>query len=142
MKSPPSRIDLLLVDDNRDDCFLMLRQLLRTDPDLEVGVCHDGEEALRVLFDSNRPLPKAVFLDLQLGVMSGHEVLALIRSNDRTRTLPVVILTSGPAPPDILNASYRLGANSCLRKPVSSKRDTIGLAGLYWANRNQLPRGP
>lgn len=140
---------ILLVEDNPDDQTLTLRALQRNNVLNRVDVAQDGAEALDYLlgqadsadWDPSR-LPEIVLLDLKLPKVDGMEVLQQIRSNVRTRLLPVVILTSSSEEEDIARA-YNLGANSYVRKPVNFEQFTeaVRQLGLYWLVLNQpVPR--
>lgn len=128
---------ILLVEDNPDDEQLTLRALRRGNISNEVLVARNGEEALRMVFEIE-PLPCVVLLDLKLPKIDGLEVLRRIRNQDKTRLLPVVILTSSSEERDIVE-SYSLGANSYVRKPVEFDQFTeaVRQLGLYWALINQ-----
>lgn len=136
--------DLLLVEDNPDDVELILRAFRRVHLANPVQVARDGAEALEILFGpevaSRSPLPRVLFLDLKLPKVSGLEVLARVRQEERTRPLPVVVLTSSREEPDIRRA-YELGANSYIVKPVEFERfvAAVGEVGLYWLRINQPP---
>lgn len=141
MTSPTFPI-LLLVEDNPDDERLAVRALRRGNIANEIVIARNGEEALTTLFSLD-PLPSVVLLDLKLPKVDGLEVLRQIRANERTRLLPVVILTSSSEDRDIVE-SYSLGANSYVRKPVEFDQFTeaVRQLGLYWILINQpLPRG-
>ena len=134
---------ILLVEDNPDDELLVRRSLSGNGFGHPVVSVHDGQEALDYLFDEQareRSLPVLVLLDLRLPRVDGHEVLRRIRVAERTKLLPVVILTSSDEEEDILE-SYRDGANSYVRKPV--KFEDFGKAihnlGLFWALTNVGP---
>ncbi len=139
---------ILLVEDNPDDAELTLRALQKSHVANEVVIARDGEEALVKLFgksDENQTLrlpvlPQLVLLDLKLPKLDGLEVLNRIRSNERTKLLPVVILTSSSEEEDIL-ASYLHGANSYVRKPVDYQRfnEAVVQLGLYWLLINEYP---
>jgi two-component system response regulator len=138
---------ILLVEDNPDDQTLTLRALQRNNVLNRVDVAQDGAEALDYLFGQIASaawdpsyLPEVVLLDLKLPKVDGMEVLQQIRSNARTRFLPVVILTSSSEEEDIVRA-YNLGANSYVRKPVNFDQFTeaVRLLGLYWLVINQAP---
>lgn len=138
---------ILLVEDNPDDEELTLRALRQNNIMNEVIVARDGVEALDYLFCQGAhagrdPLqrPAIVMLDLKLPKIDGMEVLRRIRADERTRLLPVVILTSSKEEQDLVNG-YRLGANSYIRKPVDFKQfvDTVGKLGLYWLVLNEAP---
>lgn len=130
---------ILLVEDNPDDERLTLRALRRSNLTNAIVVARNGEEALRQVFNS-APLPCVVLLDLKLPKVDGLEVLQQIRASDRTRLLPVVILTSSSEDRDIIE-SYSLGANSYVRKPVNIDEFTeaVRQLGLYWALISELP---
>jgi len=136
---------LLLVEDNADDEALTLRALRRHNVGNEVIVARDGAQALEYLFGSDvaeQDLPEVILLDLKLPKVDGLEVLREIRKNDRTKCLPVVILTSSGEERDLVE-SYRLGANSYVRKPVGFEEfsQAVGQLGLYWLLLNQAPPG-
>ena len=134
---------ILLVEDNPDDEALALRALAKNNLANRVDVAHDGVEAIEYLLGEEavagkRALPQVVLLDLKLPRMDGLEVLRRIRSEDRTRLLPVVILTSSDEQKDVLE-SYSLGANSYIRKPVDfgQFQEAVRQLGLYWLVLNQ-----
>ncbi|MGF1518250.1 MAG: response regulator [Nodosilinea sp.] len=130
---------ILLVEDNPDDERLTRRALRRGNLANPVVVARNGEEALQRVF-SPEPLPCVVLLDLKLPKVDGLEVLRQIRASDRTRLLPVVMLTSSSEDRDIIE-SYSLGANSYVRKPVNIDEFTeaVRQLGLYWALISELP---
>ncbi len=136
---------ILLVEDNADDEELTLRALARSNILNPVFVARDGVEALDYLFGRGphasrdvRDQPQVVLLDLKLPKLDGLEVLRAIRSDPRTKRLPVVILTSSVEEQDVL-AGYDLGANSYIRKPVDFTQfvDAVKQLGLYWLVLNQ-----
>jgi CheY-like chemotaxis protein len=138
---------ILLVEDNADDEALTLRALNKSHVANEVIVVRDGVEALDFLFCrgafANRDpqdLPEVTLLDLKLPKVDGLEVLRQIRSDARTRTLPVVILTSSKEEQDLV-AAYTNGANSYVRKPVDFNQfaDSIKQLGMYWLVLNEPP---
>jgi two-component system response regulator len=138
---------ILLVEDNADDEALTIRALRRNNVANEIVVAHDGEEALDfftgtgVWAERGLPrLPEVVLLDLKLPKVDGLEVLKRIRAEQRTKYLPVVVLTSSSEEGDLVE-SYRLGANSYVRKPVdfSEFGQAVGQLGLYWLLLNQVP---
>jgi two-component system response regulator len=136
---------ILLVEDNPKDEALTLRALKRSNILNTVVVAHDGVEAIEYLIGSDadgrpNPLPKFVLLDLKLPKIDGLEVLKRIRSEERTRLLPVIILTTSTEDQDRL-AGYRLGANSYVRKPVDFTQfaDAVAQLGLYWLVVNMEP---
>ncbi|MCL4485313.1 MAG: response regulator [Nitrospirae bacterium] len=138
---------ILLVEDNPDDELLTLRALKRNNIENRVLVARDGQEALDRLFgvDTADPpeLPTLVLLDLKLPRVEGLEVLRRIRSDPRTRLLPVVILTSSKEEQDVVSG-YSLGANSYVRKPVNFDEflEAARQLGLYWLLLNEpIPDG-
>jgi two-component system response regulator len=141
---------ILLVEDNPDDEALTLRALKRNNILNEVIVARDGAEALDYLFargahdgrDSGKQ-PEVILLDLKLPKVDGLEVLQEIRQDDRTRRLPVVILTSSNEERDII-AGYDLGANSYIRKPVDFNQfmEAVRQLGMYWLVLNVSPPNP
>jgi two-component system response regulator len=141
------QIEILLVEDNPDDVELTLHTLRKENLANNIHVTRDGEEALEFLFCSGafadrsfeRP-PKLVLLDLKLPKVDGMEVLKRLKADSRTRTIPVVILTSSKEERDLVNG-YGLGANSYIQKPVDFEqfRDTVKRVGLYWLVINQAP---
>ena len=141
---------ILLVEDNVDDEALTRRALKKNNILNEVVAAHDGVEALDYLFargvHSNRDLsimPSVVLLDLKLPKVDGLEVLRELRSNARTKMLPVVILTSSKEEQDLIKG-YSLGANSYIRKPVDFGQFTeaVRQLGLYWLVLNEAPPKP
>ena len=136
---------ILLVEDNPDDEALTLRALRNNNILNEVTVARDGQEALDYFFAagaSGNHVPAVVLLDLKLPKVDGLEVLRQIRADERTRTQPIVILTSSKEEQDML-AGYRLGANSYIRKPVdfSQFMEAVRQLGLYWLMLNEPPPG-
>jgi two-component system, response regulator len=132
---------ILLVEDNMDDEILTLRALRKSNVANEIIVARDGAEALEILANLiPGNLPALILLDLKLPKFDGLEVLKWIRSNETTRLLPVVVLTSSVEENDVIG-SYCLGANSYVRKPVDFDRfaDAIHQLGLYWLIINELP---
>jgi two-component system, response regulator len=139
---------ILLVEDNPKDEALTLRALRKSNIVNRVDIARDGAEALDYLLGTDaegnqRPLPQLVLLDLKLPKVDGHEVLRRIRAEARTALLPVVILTTSVEDADRLD-SYRLGANSYVRKPVDFAQfvEAVGQLGLYWLVLNEQPPLP
>lgn len=138
---------ILLVEDSADDAELTIRAFRNGNARQEFDVARDGHEAVERLLGSTqapppRHLPALVLLDLKLPGLDGFDVLSRIRSDARTRFLPVVILTSSVEESD-LRRGYQLGANSYVRKPVSF-RDFLGTAqqiAAYWLTVNVVPPG-
>lgn len=138
---------ILLVEDNPDDEVLTLRALNKSKIANKIVVVRDGVEALDYLFCTGAytdrdplELPQVTLLDLKLPKVDGLEVLRRIRSDARTKMLPVVILTSSKEEQDMVNA-YSSGANSYVRKPVDFNQfvEAIGQLGLYWLVLNEPP---
>jgi two-component system, response regulator len=132
---------ILLVDDSPDDVALTMRALRKNNITNPVEIASDGEEALRYLLADDRadkPVPALILLDINLPKINGLEVLRVIRSRDRTRYLPVVVLTTSNEERDIVE-TYDLGANSFVRKPVvfGDFLEAVRLLGLYWLLVNQ-----
>jgi two-component system response regulator len=138
---------ILLVEDNPDDEELT-RLAFRENKILnEVVVARDGVETLDYLFGTGQyagrdpgQLPQIILLDLKLPRLNGLEVLKRLRADPRTALIPVVVLTSSSEQADVL-ASYRLGANSYVRKPVEFHRfaDAVRQLGIYWLQLNETP---
>jgi CheY-like chemotaxis protein len=140
-----TRKTILLVEDNPNDEELTLLALRKSNIMNEVVVAHDGEEALSWLFGErierdNDALPAVVLLDLRLPKVDGLEVLREIRGHERTRRLPVVVLTSSKEERSLTEV-YDLGANSFLYKPVDFEKFTeaVGHLGMYWVLFNEAP---
>jgi two-component system, response regulator len=138
---------ILLVEDNEDDIKLAQRALKKSNILNEVVVLRDGSEALEYLFRTGRyagrpdgPVPSVVLLDLKLPKVNGLEVLQKLRSDERTKLLPVVILTSSKEEQDMVTG-YKLGANSYIRKPVDFGQfaEAVQQLGLYWLVLNEAP---
>lgn len=137
-------LEVLLVEDNRDDVALTLRALKKHNFISHVRVVNDGVAALEHIFcgaASPQPcLPRVIFLDLKLPKISGLEVLRKLKADDRTRTIPVVVLTSSQENQDVAEC-YKLGVNSYIVKPVEfdSFMRAVSELGLYWMLLNTPP---
>lgn len=138
---------ILLVEDNPDDVKLTLRAFKRNNMLNPIVVARDGVEALDFLFArdayaerAGKPPPTLVILDLKLPKLDGLEVLRAIRGDERTKFIPVVILTSSKEQQDLMQG-YALGANSYVRKPVDFTEfmEAVRLLGIYWLMTNQTP---
>jgi two-component system response regulator len=138
---------ILLVEDNPDDEELTLRALRKNNIGNTVVVARDGSEAVDFLFGTGAhagrdlaQMPQVILLDLKLPKVDGLEVLRRIRSNDLTRLLPVVILTSSKEEQDMIEG-YKIGANSYVRKPVDFIQfvEAVRQLGLYWLVLNEAP---
>lgn len=146
-EKPEKEVEILLVEDNPADAELTLHALRRNQLANSIRVVRDGEEALDFLFcrgpyhdrSFDRP-PKVVLLDLKLPKVDGLEVLRQVKSDPRTRPIPVVILTSSKEEKDLING-YQLGVNSYIQKPVDFDkfRETVKQLGLYWLLVNEPP---
>ncbi len=141
---------ILLVEDNPDDEVLMLRALKKNKIHNRVVVAHDGVEALEYLFatgaykeNTTADLPHLILLDLKLPKIGGHDVLKRLRADERTRYIPVVVLTSSTEEKDII-ASYDVGANGFVQKPVDFNEfvEVANQLGVYWlgVNRTVYPK--
>ncbi len=140
---------ILLVEDNPDDVELTRIAFAEANLANQLDVVGDGAEALDYLFArgahagrSPEELPSIILLDLNLPKLDGREVLQAIRANERTRSLPVVVLTTSAEPFDV-EASYALGVNSYIRKPVNFEQFVwaVKQVGLYWLVLNQPREG-
>jgi two-component system response regulator len=144
----PNSVDILLVEDNITDAELTIRELKKNNMANNLFHIRNGEEALDFIFATGKYAatrniqypPKVILLDIQMPKVNGIEVLAKIRSDDRTRVTPVVILTSSKENPDIQKC-YDLGANSYIVKPVNFEgfAQAIKNLGFYWLLLNQPP---
>lgn len=140
---------ILLVEDNPDDVELAMLAFRDSGVDRQVAVARDGVEALQYVHDAapsglgSHDLPAVILLDLKLPRLGGLEVLERLRASERTRLVPVVVLTTSNEERDIAE-SYRLGANSFIRKPVDNNQfnEVVRQLELYWLRTNQPPTGP
>ena len=149
MNEGVNRRNILLVEDNPDDVELTLRAFKKNAILNEIVVVRDGAEALDYFFgpqgcaiDGQNKLPAVVLLDLKLPKVDGIEVLRQIRADERTKLVPVVILTSSKDQTDVADG-YRMGCNSYVRKPVDFNEfiEAARKLGLYWLMLNELPPG-
>jgi CheY-like chemotaxis protein len=134
---------ILLVEDDPDHEALAIRALRKANVVNDITVAHDGAEALEYLeavISGRSPAPQLILLDLKLPKVDGLEVLRSIRASEKTAILPVVVLTSSDEERDIV-ASYRLGVNSYIRKPVNFTdfAEATRQLGMYWLLLNQCP---
>ena len=140
--------EIILVEDNPSDADLIKRALNKNNVANKILHLKDGQEVLQYLFGEGQwkgrttaNTPKVILLDLKMPKVSGIEVLKKIKSNDETRSIPVVILTSSKEDPDIKEC-YKLGVNSYVVKPVGFEdfSRTVAQLGLYWLLINQQPK--
>lgn len=145
---PDGAVEVLLVDDDPDERELSLHALRAHGVTGHIEVAADGAEALDFLFGTGahaqrdlQQQPRMILLDLNMPRVDGLEVLRQVKADPRTRTIPVVLLTSSQKESD-LACGYELGVNSYLVKPVDFKEftDVVRQAGLYWLQLNQYPR--
>jgi len=142
-----NEVEILLVDDSVEDVELTVLALRRSNICNKIQVAEDGAEALDFLFcrgphaDRSFSLPpKLILLDLKLPKIDGMEVLRTIRGDERTKAIPVVILTSSKEQNDVIDG-YKLGVNAYIQKPVDFEKfsDTIRQVGMFWMLINQAP---
>jgi len=143
-----SIVELLLVEDNPEDLKMTLRALKKANLANHIHIARDGAEALQFIFCegeySGRKIenvPKVILLDLKLPKVDGKEVLERIKSDPRTKMIPVVVLTSSKEQSDVVE-SYNLGVNSYIVKPVNFEgfAAAIQQLGMYWLLHNQSPK--
>lgn len=141
-------VDILLVEDNPQDAELTIRALRKSNLANQLIAVEDGAEALDFIFCRGKygdreigHTPRVVLLDLKLPKVNGLEVLRALKQDERTRTIPVVVVTSSREDPDIKTA-YALGANSYVVKPVDfdAFAEAVSSLGLYWLLVNQPPK--
>ncbi len=146
--SDSTSVDILLVEDNPQDLELTQRALRKANLTHRTHVARDGAEALEFIFCEGAyaernitETPKVIFLDLKLPKVDGLEALARIKSDARTRNIPVVVLTSSKEQSDVVR-SYDLGVNSYIVKPVNFESfvEAVQELGMYWLLRNQPPK--
>ncbi len=143
----PHAVEILLVEDNPNDLELALRALKKANISNHIQVARDGAEALEFIFCegpyAERKIengPKVILLDLKLPKVDGLEVLSRLKGDERTRRIPVVVLTSSKEQSDVIE-SYRLGVNSYIVKPVEFETfaKAVRDLGMYWVLLNQPP---
>lgn len=142
-------VEVLLVEDNINDAELTIRELKKNNMANNLFHVKDGEEALDFVFATGKFVgirsvdfrPKLILLDIQLPKVNGIEVLQKLKSNEQSKTTPIVILTSSNQDPDIQRC-YALGANSYIVKPVNFEKfaEAIKNLGFYWLLLNQCPK--
>lgn len=142
-----NEVEILIVEDNPHDAEMALRALRKNKLANNVLVVEDGEEALDFLFARGKfagrektNKPKIILLDLKLPKVDGMEVLREVKSNEETKIIPVIVMTSSKEEKDIVN-SYKLGVNSYIVKPVDFDKfvEAVRDLGLYWLLLNQYP---
>jgi len=148
MNSITSAIDLMLVEDNPQDLELALLALRDAIPGVRIHVARDGAEAVEYIFCEGpyahrhvTDVPKVILLDLKLPKIDGLDVLRRIKGDERTKLIPIVVLTSSKEQRDVVE-SYQLGVNSYIVKPVNFERfnEAVRNLGIYWQTLNQPPR--
>ena len=141
-------VEILIVEDNQQDLDLAQRALRKANLTNHIHVVRDGEEALQFLFctgpHSGRKIengPKVILLDLKLPKVDGLEVLQRVKSDPRTQSIPVVVLTSSKEQNDVVE-SYHLGVNSYIVKPVNFEQfsEAVQKLGMYWLLLNHPPK--
>ncbi len=143
-----SSVDILMVEDNANDEALTLHELRRYHLTNRIQVVRDGQEALEYIFCTGRyatrdikDQPHVILLDIKLPFVDGLEILKRIKQDQRTRTIPVVMLTSSREESDLIE-SYRLGVNSYIVKPVDFDqfKESARTLGMYWLLLNKPPK--
>lgn len=140
-------VEILLVEDNEDELELIMRALRKNNLANDVKSVEDGQEALDYLFGEGAyaermtaDQPKMILLDLNLPKVSGIEVVRALKGDERTKNVPIIVLTSSKDYPD-LNECYKLGVNSYIVKPIEFEKfmTTVSELGLYWLLLNRTP---
>jgi two-component system response regulator len=134
-------VDILLVEDNPDDAGLTIRSLKKHNLANKLLHLEDGQEALDFLFNDDNELPRLVLLDLKMPKVDGIDVLRRLKTDERRKVIPVVVLTSSKEERDIVE-SYKLGVNAYIVKPVDFDQFAKAVAelGLFWMVLNQPPK--
>jgi len=136
-----SAVEILLVEDNPDDAELTIRVLKKHNLANNLVHLHDGEEALKFLFENDVNIPKIILLDLKMPKVDGIEVLRKIKADEARKIIPVIVLTSSKEDRDIIE-SYKLGVNAYVVKPVEFDKfmEAVAQLGLFWLLLNQSPK--
>jgi two-component system response regulator len=143
-----SEVEILLVEDNPNDAELALRALRKHNLANKIHLVKDGAEALEFIFGNGAYAgrnvgnkPKVIFLDLKLPKVDGLEVLHKVKSDERTKTIPIVVLTSSHEERDLVE-SYKFGVNSYIVKPVDFDKfiQAVSQLGMYWMLLNKQPQ--
>ena len=136
-----SAVEILLVEDNPDDAELTIRVLKKHNLANNLVHLHDGEEALKFLFENDMNIPKIILLDLKMPKVDGIEVLRKIKMDEMRKIIPVIVLTSSKEDRDIIE-SYKLGVNAYVVKPVEFDKfmEAVAQLGLFWLLLNQSPK--
>lgn len=144
---PAHGADVMLVEDDAGDAELTIRALKQSDDSLRIEHVEDGAEALDYIADANyftgkhaAPVPRLILLDLKLFKIGGLHVLRRLKSDERTKGIPIVVLTSSRQAIEVVE-SYKLGVNSYVIKPVEADRfaEVIGKIAHYWLVVNEPP---
>ena len=136
----PMHVEILLIEDNPDDAGLISRALKKDNLVKHLMHFRNGELALNYLQNENIILPKLIILDLKMPLVDGFDVLSKMKSDERLRIIPIVVLTSSKEYRDIIEA-YNLGANAYLVKPLDYNKfsDMMYMLGSFWVRLNQPP---
>jgi two-component system response regulator len=146
--SDTNEVEILIVEDNQDDLDMALRALRKANLTNKIQTVRDGAEALGFIFCEGafagrkfENPPKVILLDLKLPKVDGMEVLKRVKGDERTKMIPVVILTSSKEQKDVID-SYNLGVNSYIVKPVNFEQFAAAVQelGMYWLLLNQPPK--
>lgn len=133
-------VDILLIEDNPDDAGLTIRTLKKNNLGNHLIHLEDGQDAIDFLFNEENRMPKLILLDLKMPRVDGIEVLRKLKSDEKKRSIPVVVLTSSKEEKDIVEA-YKLGVNAYIVKPVDFDQfvKAVTQVGLFWVVLNQPP---